>query len=185
MQQKSIIKLLLNIYLGMALFLIISCILPASAQVPRPDEVAVRVYQTLPHIPLENQYISQETGEIAENNTLLSRLLRYHQYVKNRPLNYRLDWQLTFADYLEANEIILERRYPGNQTLKDNPLTNDRIAIGKLTRLQRNKLIETLLAIYSPNTPTLPQTPSTSTAESNRNQLPQLPKPGDVELLMP
>ena len=147
------------------------------------------VYQAIPGLPLENQYISVKTGEIAADNTLFSRLIRYHQYIKNRPLIYRLDWQLTFADYLQVNETMFAVRYPGNQTLTINPLDNDRKAIANLTRSQRNQIIDTLLAIYNPNSeslsPTQPSvTPKPPTPE-NRDDTLQLPQPGDAELLLP
>ena len=162
---------------------------PVSAQLPRPNQAAIAVYQAIPGLPLENQYISVKTGEIAADNTLFSRLIRYHQYIKNRPLIYRLDWQLTFADYLQVNETMFAVRYPGNQTLTINPLDNDRKAIANLTRSQRNQIIDTLLAIYNPNSesssPTKPSvTPQPPTPE-NRDDTLQLPQPGDAELLLP
>ena len=171
------------------MFLSLSLISPVSAQSPRPDQAAVEVYQAIPGLPLENQYISVKTGKIAADNTLFSRLIRYHQYIKNRPLIYRLDWQLTFADYLQVNETMFAVRYPGNQTLTINPLDNDRKAIANLTRSQRNQIIDTLLAIYNPNSessaPTQPSvTPKPPTPENRDDRL-QLPQPGDAELLLP
>lgn len=167
---------------GFFLFVSLSLISPVLAQLPRPDRASEQVYQILPNFPLENQYISQETGTIVSSNTLLSRLIRYHQYIKNRPLIYRLDWQLTFADYLQVNETMFENRYPGNQTLTINPLENDRKAIANLTRNQRNQLIDTLLAIYNPKSESLPPKPQSTEDRKNASPTPQR---GSAELLLP
>ncbi len=176
-------KYLVNFLLGIILFLGLNLVSPTLAQFPRPDAVAVKVYQMLPSLPKENQYTNLETGNIVSNNTLLSRFIRYHQYIKNRPLTYRLDWQLTFADYLKVNETIFENRYPGNSTLTINPLENDRNAIAKLTRIERNQIIDTLLEIYNPKSESSPQKPATDS--TNNNNSPKLPQPGDAELLSP
>ncbi|MEA5616747.1 hypothetical protein VB711_02675 [Cronbergia sp. UHCC 0137] len=129
---------------------------PALAQRISPSDVWQQVYKDFPELPPENQYISRETGKIAENNTLASRLLRYHIYIKGRSPIYRLDWKLTFADYLGVNETMYNISYPGNDTLKNNPIDSDRAAIAKLTRNQRNALIQVLINIFttsSENTP--------------------------------
>jgi hypothetical protein len=47
------------------------------------------LYTALPDMPKENQYKNKDTGKIAENNTLGSRLIRYHIYVKGRSPIYR------------------------------------------------------------------------------------------------
>lgn len=153
----------------------------------RPEAVADIIYQRLPYLPLENEYISQESGRVSPNSTLLLRLIRYHEYVKSRPLKYRLDWQLTFADYFDINEPIQSDRYPGYDTLTANPLKSDRNIITKLTRSQRNELIDALLAIYDPQTETEPQQPTTTPNNSpeERNDPPVLPQPGDADLLLP
>ncbi|TAF04139.1 MAG: hypothetical protein EAZ77_16115 [Nostocales cyanobacterium] len=124
---------------------------PAVAQRISPSDVWQLVVQKLPDLPKENQYSSKDTGRIAENNTLASRLIRYHIYIKGRSPIYRLDWKLTLADYLGANETIYEESYPGNDSLKQNPLDGDRTAISKLTRNQRNNLVQVLVDIF--NTP--------------------------------
>lgn len=123
---------------------------PVSAQIISPSDVWQVVYQQLPNFPKENQYISKDTGQVAENNTLASRLILYHIYIKGRSPVYRFDWKLTLADYLEANEIIYEASYPGNDSLRQNPLSGDRLAIRKLTRKQRNDLVDVLVNIYNP-----------------------------------
>ncbi|MEA5576945.1 hypothetical protein [Anabaena sp. UHCC 0451] len=122
---------------------------PAVAQRISPSDVWRLVYQQLPDLPKQNQYSSKDTGKVAENNTLASRLIRYHIYVKGRSPIYRLDWKLTLADYLDANETIYEASYPGNDSLKQNPLDGDRTTIKKLTRNQRNNLVQTLVDIFN------------------------------------
>jgi hypothetical protein len=123
-------------------------VVPVFAQTLNPEEVATVVYQKLPYLPLENQYIDRESQEIAEQNTLVSRLVRYHQYIKSRPTKYRIDWQLTFADYFGINETIIENRYPGSSTLTENPVEVDRQIIKNLTRQQRSDLIDILVELY-------------------------------------
>lgn len=168
---------------------------PAMAQSFRPQDAWRQVYERLPNLPQENQYVSQETGEIASEDTLVSRLIRYHLYVKSRPPNYRLDWKLTMADYLGAHEFLVESQYPSGNTLQENPMESDRTAIQKLTRSQRDALVDVLVSIFNTNraqTPT--QTPSTSPSPSpsapppttsNSPAKPSLPQPGDAQLLMP
>ncbi|MBW4559829.1 MAG: hypothetical protein KME32_01520 [Mojavia pulchra JT2-VF2] len=132
---------------------------PAIAQRVSPSDVWQQVYQQLPDFPKENKYISKETGKVAENNTLASRLIRYHIYVKERAPNYRLDWKLTLADYLDANEIMYDMTYPGNDALRENPIEGDRAAIKRLSRSQRDAVVQVLTNIFtpSPNTTTTPQ----------------------------
>ena len=158
-------------------------LLPAIGQTVRPEMVAPQVYQNLSFLPLENEYISQTTGEIASQNSLILRLLRYHEYVKSRPVNYRFDWQLTFADYFNLNESIKPESYPGYQSLTVNPLEGDREIITSLTRSQRNELIDTLLAIYNPQD-TAQESVDTPNNTSEERQ-PSLPQPGDADLLLP
>jgi len=146
-------------------------ILPAVAQRVSPSDVWQQVYQQLPDLPKENKYISKATGKVAEGNTLATRLIRYHIYVKERSPIYRLDWKLTLADYLGANEIMYDTTYPGNDTLRQNPLDGDRVAIDRLSRTQRDALVQTLVNIFSsslqnttqpsPSTSTTPQQPQT------------------------
>ncbi|HIK36757.1 MAG: hypothetical protein NZ901_10015 [Geminocystis sp.] len=156
-----------------------------------PETVAERVYQQMPELPRENHYIQKETGRTATENTLISRMVRYHQYVKSRPTGYRLDWKLTLADYLGKNEIMDEQRYPGSTTLTKNPLPGDKEAIRLLTRQQRGKLVELLVSIYNPtNKPEYkPQLQSDKGKQETRektpgNPTPLLPKPGDAKLLL-
>lgn len=164
---------------------------PAAAQFAVPDNAAARVYERLPNLPLENQYVNKETGKVDEKNTLVSRLMRYHISVKLRPPMYRLDWKLTLADYLGANENLweVESQYPGASNLKQNPMESDRKAIESLTRAQREALVDTLVSIFNPNATTTPvatprNSPSSPTAP-NTSTTPSLPKPGDANLLLP
>jgi len=160
---------------------------PASAQLIRSQDTWRQVYEQLPDFPKENQYVTNETGEVNLESTLVSRLIRYHLYEKRRLPNYRFDWKLTLADYLGANEYINESDYPGSSTLTENPMAGDRAAIEKLTRQQREELIEVLVSIYNPNRPDpqmstpnpQPSPPSTPTRPSK----PRLPQPGDADLL--
>jgi hypothetical protein len=138
-------------------FLLLTVVLPgildtqsAVAQRVRPDGVWQQVYDRLPNLPRENQYISQETGKAVPNNTLVSRLIRYHVYVKNRPTQYRLDWKLTLADYLNRNEPIEESTYPGRADLKKNPMEADIAAIEKLNRAERDALVQVLFESFNP-----------------------------------
>ncbi len=157
------------------------------AQSITPEKVAQEVYQQIPDLSLENNYTSVSNGQRAIENTLVSRLVRYHQYVKARPINYRLDWKLTLADYLRKNEIINEQRYPGNGTLTQNPLEFDRAIIEKLTMRQREELVNVLVSIYNPTTETEKETkPSTSTTPDKPASTGIiLPQPGGADLLLP
>ncbi|MFP4101086.1 hypothetical protein [Coleofasciculus sp.] len=160
---------------------------PASAQLMRSQDTWRQVYEQLPDFPKENQYVTNETGEVNLESTLASRLIRYHLYEKRRLPNYRFDWKLTLADYLGANEYMNESLYPGSNTLTENPMAGDRAVIEKLTRQQREELIEVLVSIYNPNRPDpqmsipspQPSPPSTPTRPSK----PGLPQPGDADLL--
>lgn len=164
---------------------------PANAQIFSQQDAWRKVYERLPDFPLENQYVSKETGKVDANNTLASRLIRYHTFVKSRPPNYRLDWKLTLADYLGAHQYLVDTQYPSANTLQQNPLESDRAAIAKLNRQQRDALIDTLVSIFSANL-TQPPAPTPSPSASpppatppKPSASPGLPKPGDAQLLLP
>jgi hypothetical protein len=181
---KRIQRLGFAFFLGIVLAWNGSSIVSHAQDFP-PEQVAAMVYEKIQDLPSENQYISKKTNEQAEDNTLMSRLVRYHVYNKNRFPNYRLDWQLTFADYLGVNEVISSDDYPGTTSLKTNPLESDLAIISKLSRTQRNRIIDTLLGIYNPQAVSKPEqreevTPPPSTPA---NPNPKLPKPGDADLL--
>lgn len=168
---------------------------PNTAQESTASEVESQVYEQLPDLPLENQYISQDTGEVNPNSTLITRLIRYHVYVKGRPPQYRLDWKLTLADYLGVNELMFEGVYPGSENLRDNPMLGDRQAIANLTRSQRNALVHTLVSLYNPQYLQLLQEAATGTSQTPTppngeiprrvTQPPRPPQPGDADLLNP
>ncbi|MGK7904852.1 MAG: hypothetical protein AB4352_26295 [Hormoscilla sp.] len=160
----------------------------AAAQVRiRPSQVWRVVYEKLPELPKENHYVNRETGEVDRDNTLIRRLLRYHIFVKSRPPQYRLDWKLTLADYLDANEVISESIYPGHDLLRENPRDGDRSAIARLNRQQRDALVEVLASIYNPNYQRKPiprRSPAPEPADVP-SRPPVQPQPGDAQLLMP
>ncbi len=118
---------------------------PAHARIVRTAEIAQKVYTELPEIPLENQYFNQKLKKIDPNNTLVNRILRYHTFTKSRPADVRLDWKLTLADYLGANDIMDPATYPSHDVLSKNPMDNDRAAVNTLTRSLRDQLIDRLI----------------------------------------
>lgn len=124
----------------------------AIAQIIRTDGVGQRVYEQLPDLPRENQYVNKETGKTSENETLVNRLIRYHLYTKGRPPFYRLDWKMTLADYLGINGQMDDSYYPGAAKLNKNPLPGDIEAIRKLNLAQRNALVQALVNAFSPQT---------------------------------
>ena len=108
-----------------------------------PSAIAAQIYQQNPDYPLENHYISSDTGEPASDNTLLSRLVSYHIYIKRRPVSFRVDWKLTMADYLGAFDDIPSERYPDNG-LRENPIEDDIAAIERLSPEVRDRMVNAL-----------------------------------------
>jgi hypothetical protein len=175
---------------------------PAIAQqipggLPGAVEPWQQVYELIPELPLENHYVNARTGEPSPNNTLVGRLIRYHLYTKSRPPNYRLDWKLTMADYLGANDWIRAELYPGGDTLTVNPMEGDLAVIRSLTRAQRDALVNAMVTIFSgetgttatPELPTdsettAPTPPPTPPSSGNSPTILQ-PRPGDAQLLLP
>ena len=159
----------------------------ATAQTLRPESVATAVYKQIPGLPLANNYVNQE-GKTLSDNTLVSRLVRYHQYVKNRPTLFRLDWKLTLADYLGANEPVDQARYPGHTTLQTNPMAKDIEIIKSLNLRQRDALVDALVSLYDPqgnySEPTVLEDTPTPAQPDSRPPI-TLPQPGDAELLLP
>ncbi|MEG4492674.1 hypothetical protein [Microcoleus sp. D3_18_C4] len=157
-----------------------------------PPQVRVQdawklVYEKLPDLPIENNYISKETGKVDPTNTLVGRLIRYHVFVKGRPPNYRFDWKLSLADYLGATpDYLVESVYPGKDVLRSNPMEQDRAAIQSLNRAQRDALVQALVDVFTESsgggrTPTAGEKPQ---GRSNSPEIPQ-PQPGDAKLLAP
>ncbi|WP_333330747.1 hypothetical protein [Microcoleus sp. LAD1_D3] len=171
---------------------------PESASVQRvaqqsaPSQVRVQdawklVYEKLPDLPIENNYISKETGKVDSTNTLVGRLIRYHVFVKGRPPNYRFDWKLSLADYLGATpDYLVESVYPGKDILRSNPMEQDRAAIQKLNRAQRDALVQALVDVFTENSGRGP-TPATGEKPQGRSNSPEIPQPqpGDAKLLAP
>jgi hypothetical protein len=171
---------------------------PVAAQTMRPESVAALVYQRLPNIPKENQYVRQDTGKVDEQNTLVSRFVRYHQDLKKRQTRFRLDWKLTLADYLGVNEPVKPDRYPGRGSLKTNPMENDVKAIRNLNRRQRDELVDAIVSAYKANeqnrqTPNATPNPNPNSSPKPTPQSPSAPsssspsmsKPGESQLLTP
>ncbi|MDZ8109168.1 MAG: hypothetical protein RM338_26570 [Nostoc sp. DedQUE12a] len=156
---------------------------PGIAQTITASDVWQIVYQKLPDFPRENKYINKENGKVAENNTLATRLIRYHVYTKGRPAIYRLDWKLTLADYLGVNEVMYDSSYPGNDTLRENPIEGDKTAIARLTRSQRNALVQVLVNIFNPTSPNTPASSPNTTPNPNTSTTPQPPQGGGAQLL--
>lgn len=170
----------------------------AVAQRIRVEDIWQKIYQQLPDLPLENTYVNQETGDVSTNNTLVSRLIRYHIYSKGRSTNYRFDWKLTLADYLGMNERMEPATYPSGTSLKTNPIEGDRAAVRRLTRAQRDALVNALVSLFNPQVnqpqPTSPQpaaspspvvTPSPQPSPTTNPRFPRQPQPGDADLLRP
>ncbi|WP_181357741.1 hypothetical protein [Stenomitos frigidus] len=126
----------------------------ALAQRVRPEGVWQVVYERVPSLPKENQYVSKETGKVEAENTLVGRFVRYHLYVAGRSPLYRFDWKLTLADYLGLglNGAFDETSYPSRATLRTNPADGDRAAIKQLNRSQRDALVQALVDTFSPAT---------------------------------
>jgi hypothetical protein len=200
--KRPLVRILRRSPLSLSLLAFITALLliaqPLVAQDLRVGDAWQQVYQLLPDFPRENQYINRGTGKVAESNTLISRLIRYHVYVKIRPVNYRLDWKLTLADYLGANERIPAETYPSADTLRTNPFQNDVAVIRSLNRTQRDALVQTLVNVFTarndastPSATPTPQPPNvipaTPIAPSVAPQVkPQRePRPGDAQLLLP
>ena len=162
------------------------------AQQSAPQQLRVQdawkfVYEKLPDFPIENNYISKETGKVDPNNTLVGRLIRYHVFVKGRPPNYRFDWKLSLADYLGATpDYLVEGVYPGNDVLRENPMERDRAAIQSLNRRQRDALVQALVDVFTENSGR-GGPPAAGTKPQGRETSPEIPQPqpGDAKLLTP
>lgn len=162
------------------------------AQESAPQQVRVQdawkfVYEQVPDLPIENNYISKETGKVDPNNTLVGRLIRYHVFVKGRPPNYRFDWKLSLADYLGATpDFLVESVYPGGDVLRENPIERDRAAIQALNRTQRDALVQALVDVFTGNSGRV-RAPAPGGKPEDRSNSPEIPQPqpGDAKLLAP
>lgn len=144
---------------------------------PSTSDIWRQVYQVLPDIPREDQYINRESRAIDMGSSLVSRMIRYHVYQVGRSPVSRLDWKLTLADYLGAHQYIPETSYPGRERLTTNPLEGDQAAVRRLTRAQRDRLVNTLVILFDPqgNRGELPRATPTPTAP---RPVPVQPRPG-------
>ncbi|MEN9229598.1 MAG: hypothetical protein Q6L68_01715 [Thermostichus sp. DG02_5_bins_236] len=155
---------------------------PVQAQLRLIPEAARKVYSLLPDFPLENFYAPTSpdgTGPTPEEDTLVRRMMVYHLQVAGRSATDRLDWQLTIADYFDANEPIIAQRYPGADRLTVNPYAQDKAVVQSLNRQQRKALLETILLAFGgdPN-PTALYIPSDEEPGSRR------PTPEPVKRLL-
>lgn len=162
---------------------------PALGQRTRPEGVWQVVYERLPALPKENQYVSKETGKVELDNTLVGRLVRYHLYVAGRSPLYRFDWKLTLADYLGLglNGAFDETSYPSRATLQVSPADGDRAAINRLTRSQREALVQALVDAFAPqaaNSQVSPASPQPSSSQVPQPKATPL-TPGGASLLKP
>ncbi|MBE9194765.1 hypothetical protein IQ219_05460 [Synechocystis sp. LEGE 06083] len=167
---------------------------PAGGYTVVVEIIAQQVYARFPDLPKGNDYRRQSDGSPDPENTLISRMIRYHRDIKKRPTRYRFDWRLTLADYLDANEQMEPERYPGFSTLQESPLDGDRQLIAQLNREQRQALVDFLAEIYRPQTSVNEgesgagnqeeDSQSPTPAVTTPNQ-PGLSQPGDAQLLMP
>jgi hypothetical protein len=105
---------------------------------PRTVEVAQKVYAQFSALPR-----NEVPGDT--DSTLIRRMIQYHTRVQGRPEQSRLDWQLTFSDYLGYNLNINPATYP-----ERNWLDADKAAIDALTHNQRHQLIQLLIQAFQP-----------------------------------
>lgn len=140
------------IAVGLGVLPIVGAPPAAIAQIIRMEGVGQKVYTQLPDFPKENQYINKETGQVAVDDTLVTRLVRYHLYTKGRPPFYRLDWKITLADYLGLAGQIEAGDYPSAKKLNKNPFQADVAAIRKLNQAERNALVQALVDAFTPQT---------------------------------
>jgi hypothetical protein len=178
----------------------------AQAQADSPEAIALQVYPQVPWLSKENQYQRQDNGTVVEDNTLISRLIRYHTQNKSRSPAFRLDWKLTLVNYLGLDDYIQVETYPGASYLKPNPMESDRKIIQGLNRKQRDALIQALVDVYEsaagsgapgipPVGPASTGTPATVTPSTPSEKASDLlsPQPsveealpeGDAKLLLP
>lgn len=112
----------------------------AVLSVTKSERVAQQVYSRWPDFP-------REGSPGRPDSSLVRRLALYHTNVRGRPATSRLDWKLTLADYLGANLSMSPETYPEANGRPDL-LNADRRAIDRLTRAERNRLVETLVQVY-------------------------------------
>lgn len=149
----------------------------AVAQRIDPREVAAQIYQQQPDLPLENQYVRKRSSKVVESSTLVSRLIEYHTLTKGRSPKFRLDWKITFADYLGLNEYLVENKYPGHAYLKTSPMQQDRAVIQSFNRQQRADLIQALVNLHTVGTVAAPAQTAPAAAPPPSENIPAAPRP--------
>jgi hypothetical protein len=147
----------LLILVGTIAFL--TTIVPSSLGQSKLTQADKLVYQRLPQLPLGNEYISRETKKPVVENTFVGRMIRYHAFVKARPIALRLDWKHTIADYLGANELIDAASYPTQERLQQNPFEDDRARIMKMSRSERDELVQVLTEVFGAKNDRTPVAP--------------------------
>ncbi|MEC4806140.1 MAG: hypothetical protein SAJ12_10585 [Jaaginema sp. PMC 1079.18] len=174
--QKRLVQLILGACLSCLIVTICgSLFAPTQAQFIDAEQVAPKIYEQLPDFPKANNYINKETGEVEVENTLISRLIRYHIFVKSRPIEYRLDWKLTLADYLGILDPIQVANYPGASDLTENPARQDIALIQGLTREQRNDFANAIAARFNNTTPSVNSSPTPQNSNPGAVKPPQRP----------
>ena len=174
------LTLIVQVMPGQSPALMAQTTLPTGGYTILVEAAAQQVYEIMPELPRANTYKRQEDGEVDPENTLVSRLIRYHRDIKRRPTRYRFDWKLTLADYLGLNEDMRQEHYPGFSTLQSSPLDADKDLIDQLSRRERLTLVNTLAKIYSPgNIPN--QTPTNAPDGSTIQREPNTSEPAVVE----
>ena len=183
-------RMALVLLVGISVSFLMGSLSPAAAQSParrlQQGQIAEQVYQEISDLPREDNYIDAEANAAAATNTLVNRLARYHYYVKGRSTQSRLDWKLTLADYLGANERIDPSEYPFASRFDRNPLSGDRTAIAGLSRQTRDRLVWALIAAFHPELVPMIQVESEAVemaAPTVPVQAPIITAPGAADLL--
>ncbi|MGJ3252705.1 MAG: hypothetical protein ACFE0J_16475 [Elainellaceae cyanobacterium] len=163
---------------------------PANAQWRGTAEASRRVYEAMPELPLANEYVNSETGDVNPENTFANRFVRYHLYIQRRSPTFRFDWKITLADYLGINDWMREDDYPGADVVRTNPLDGDRDIVQNLSRSERDQLVQTLVGIFDPDGPSSSSRESTGSSDSSApGSLDAAPpvraEPGAADLLLP
>ena len=80
----------------------------------------------------------------------------------------------------------MESVYPGKDVLRSNPMEQDRAAIQRLNRAQRDALVQALVDVFTENSG-LGRTPAAGEKPQGRSNSPEIPQPqpGDAKLLLP
>lgn len=117
---------------------------PARAQLREIPRITSEVYAAMPDLPREDHYITSSGEDL--DSTFLRRVLLYHMRAEGRSLYSRLDWKLTFADYLGINLTMYAQLYPGHDQFSENPYSGDIAAFQSLSAAQRDRLLAALLA---------------------------------------